>query len=116
MSEDDTSKYDEGKMNLKLRTKFYLREQKLSQGNFEIESASVDSSEELDANIEFARNKFDSDMNGFQRGDDAEFINIYKRDHGMPKTLNNQTDVKDYLNKLIDFKNSSDEQSGDENN
>jgi len=49
-------------------------------------------------------------------GGGVEFINIYKRDHGMPLTKNNQTDVKDYLNKLIDYKNSSDEQSGDETN
>ena len=105
-------------MSSKLRTKFHLREQKLSQANFEIESASADSSEENEANQDFARNKLDTDINGHKKmlSDGAEFINIYKRDHGMPASTDSQTDVKDYLIKLIDFKNSSDEQSGEECN
>ena len=66
--------------------------------------------------MEYARNVIDSDIDGEKKLKDAEFINIYKRDHGMPATKGNETYVKDYLNKLIDYKNSSDELSGDENN
>ena len=66
--------------------------------------------------MEYARNALKSDINGQKKFDNSEFINIYKRDHGMPSTKDNETDVKDYLHKLLDYKNSSDELSGDETN
>lgn len=66
--------------------------------------------------MDFARNKLDTHINGHKKSDEFEFINIYKRDYGMPATSGNQTDVTDYILKLIDYKNTSDELSGDECN
>ena len=36
--------------------------------------------------------------------DGEEFINIYKREHGMPVSEGNETFVKDYIYKHLEYK------------
>jgi len=46
--------------------------------------------------------------------DPEDFINIYKREYGMPTSEGNETFVKDYIYKHLEYKFSSDELSSDE--
>jgi hypothetical protein len=43
--------------------------------------------------------------------DPDDFINIYKREYGMPTSEGNETFVKDYIYKHLEYKFSSDELS-----
>ena len=120
-NKDTTQQNRFGKKNTNIHSQFRLRDSKIEQNNFEFESQSNDSQEEIEQRQQFAQTQFELKINGDKEMNDKEmdeFINIYKSKFGMPASQGNETYVKDYLFKLLEFKqhnhDSQDESSCDE--